>query len=240
MEHTHSTTTTHHCRYCDRPITLVGDIWVDPDATGDDDIWRETCDAATTFVAHHQPDRMRRPADVPSYLTWDGRRQTVTTTDGVTYRWEFYSLAMRDAGLGVGHIWTATHCAAYRTLNPAQCSCGENVDSTRPLTDIMEFDHVIRVHDDGRITAPRGIWAPELHDGELDSAGWSLLDGFSGQYRYSGPIMHSSEFIGGGMETYIRETPGVYVSLVDYPVCGDDCENCDCYPDGWAVAVLDI
>jgi hypothetical protein len=30
--------------------------WVDPEATGDDAIWRETCDAADTFIADHEPE----------------------------------------------------------------------------------------------------------------------------------------------------------------------------------------
>jgi len=29
--------------------------WVDPEATGDDGIWRETCDMHDTLVADHQP-----------------------------------------------------------------------------------------------------------------------------------------------------------------------------------------
>jgi hypothetical protein len=33
-------------------------------------------------------------------------------------------LATRDASLGVGHIWTATHCRAYRTYAPSDCTCG--------------------------------------------------------------------------------------------------------------------
>lgn len=99
----------------------------------------------------------------------------------------------------------------------------------RPLNEIMEFDHVIEVHPDGKITERPDVYAPELHDGELLDDGWGLLNGFSGQDRYAGPIMHPSEFIGGGMERFIRENPGVYVALVDYP--GDETE-----PDGWAVA----
>lgn len=98
------------------------------------------------------------------------------------------------------------------------------------LTDIMEFEHVIQVHPDGTITEPTGIYAPQLYDGELESGSpWSLLNGFSGQDRYAGPIMHQSEYIGGGMERFIRESPGIYVALVDYPIDGTE-------PDGWAVA----
>lgn len=99
------------------------------------------------------------------------------------------------------------------------------------LNDLMEFDHVIRVHGDGTVTKERDIHAPDLHDGELESDEWTLLDGFSEQYGYSGPIMHASEFIGGGLADYILATPGVYVALVDYPL--DDSE-----PEGWAVACL--
>lgn len=103
------------------------------------------------------------------------------------------------------------------------------------LNDLMAFDHVIRVHDDGTVTEPKGIWAPELHDGELSQGGtagtgWSLMDGWSGQYGYSGPMMHQSEFIGGRMADHILTTPGLYVALVDY--CDDD----DNGPTEWAVA----
>jgi hypothetical protein len=46
-----------HCRHCGRRV--VKDIegrWVDPEATGDDSVWRETCDAhEDDFVAAHEP-----------------------------------------------------------------------------------------------------------------------------------------------------------------------------------------
>lgn len=99
------------------------------------------------------------------------------------------------------------------------------------LNQLMEFDHVIRVHEDGTVMEEPNTYAPELHDGELEGNGWTLLDGYSGQYGYSGPIMHDSEYIGGGMADDILSTPGVYVALVDYPL--DDSE-----PEGWAVARL--
>ena len=95
----------------------------------------------------------------------------------------------------------------------------------KTLNDIMEFEHVIEVHEDGTITDRNDLYAPSLLDGELDSSEWTMLSGFSGQDRYSGPIMHNSEYIGGGMEAYIRETPGVYVVVVsDYSPTCDKCE----------------
>jgi hypothetical protein len=107
------------------------------------------------------------------------------------------------------------------------------------LNDIMEFDHVIRVHADGTITDEPGAYAPSLFDGELDSPGWAMMDGYSGQDRYAGPVMHASEFIGGQMERDIRETPGVYVAIAAYysPEEGD--EDGETVIDGWAVAVRD-
>lgn len=44
------------CRYCGRLIIWSSeDGWIDPEATGDDSIWRETCDAHDTFTAEHEP-----------------------------------------------------------------------------------------------------------------------------------------------------------------------------------------
>lgn len=103
------------------------------------------------------------------------------------------------------------------------------MDKTRTLNDQMEFDHVIEVLEGGVVIDRMDIWAPELYEDEV-SEGWTLMDGYSGQYRYSGPMMHQSEFIGGRMEEDILNTPGIYVALVNYPL--DDSE-----PTEWAVAV---
>lgn len=44
------------CKHCQREIEWDHiDGWVDPEATGDDVIWRETCDAHDTFTAEHEP-----------------------------------------------------------------------------------------------------------------------------------------------------------------------------------------
>lgn len=114
------------------------------------------------------------------------------------------------------------------------------------LNDLMEFDHVVRVHDDGTITEPAGIHAPEVFVGtdddgsilpeneremlaDLKRAGWSLMRGYTGQSGYRGPIMHPSEYIGGGLERDIRAAPGWYVAVVVETADSDD-------PAGWAVA----
>lgn len=43
------------CRHCDRRIIREDGGWIDPEATGDDVIWRETCDGHDTFYAEHEP-----------------------------------------------------------------------------------------------------------------------------------------------------------------------------------------
>lgn len=47
--------TTRTCRHCERGIVNEGGRWIDPEATGDDSVWRETCDSHDTFVADHEP-----------------------------------------------------------------------------------------------------------------------------------------------------------------------------------------
>lgn len=101
------------------------------------------------------------------------------------------------------------------------------------LNHTMDFDHVVRVDSEGRVTdAGNEVYGPNLFEGELDTEGWELLDGYSGQDRYSGPIMHNSEFIGGQMERDILARPGLYVALV----CYWDVEEGEDDVEGWAVA----
>ena len=152
------------CRWCAREIEQVDGVWIDPNATGDDEIWRETCDAHDTIHADHE--RMR------------------------------------------------------------------------PLNEIMDFDHVIEVREDGAVWDRPDIFAPELYDEILSpESGWTLLNGWSGQDRYSGPIMHASEYIGGRMESWILANPGIYVALVAYYTPEDEDDD---DVGGWAVAVRDV
>ena len=55
MNHVSQETAT-TCQHCGRVIIFDDeDGWVDPEATGDDRTWRETCDANDTFTAKHEP-----------------------------------------------------------------------------------------------------------------------------------------------------------------------------------------
>lgn len=125
------------------------------------------------------------------------------------------------------------------------------------LSSVMDFDHIIRVHEDGTVTHDRDDFSAPVLTMEVDAdgqsvhandedliaqakaSGWTLVDGFSSQYRYHGPVMHSSERIGGNMAVAILETPGYYVSLVvecEGPENDPEENENPLDPAGWAVA----
>jgi len=136
------------------------------------------------------------------------------------------------------------------------------------LNYVMEFDHVVAVHADGTVTDDHipGVHAPELfhvegaaHPHDVEGMGdWTLLHGFTGQYSYNGAVLHSSEYIGGGLERHILSNPGLYVACV-VEVWEEDryidheigCEHaeiemgapCECMRSeeaaGWAVAYME-
>jgi hypothetical protein len=121
----------------------------------------------------------------------------------------------------------------------------DRADRTRTLNEIMEFDHVVKVHADGRITDGYSRpWAPDSRDGELDcpyGEAWDYFStGYTGQDRATGPNMHDSESIGGRLARDIAENPGYYVALVDHVSPeGEDMDDPD-YDStaGWVVAFL--
>ena len=104
------------------------------------------------------------------------------------------------------------------------------------LNDEMEFDSVIYSHGDGTISDAHTMRSPYVYIAELEDGTWvgealdepwELVDGFSGQYGYSGPHMHASEYIGGGLARHILETTGFYVAVVVTPMPLDECEDVD-------------
>lgn len=101
-------------------------------------------------------------------------------------------------------------------------------ETNTALNDLMEFEHVIHIHPDRTYTEPEMTHAPEIvitlnDDGQIsddaeqemirhaESQGWDLMTGYTGQYGYRGPIMHPSEYVGGGLADDILESPGMYV-----------------------------
>lgn len=69
-----------NCRHCGRTIVKRGGVWIDPNAKGDDRIWRETCDSHDTFTAEHEPKAERRTRKAkglvvksPPMPSWDER-----------------------------------------------------------------------------------------------------------------------------------------------------------------------
>ncbi len=70
------TTTETLCRHCGRSIVREDGAWIDPEATGDDAVWREVCDSHDTMTAEHEPYESQSARDAqasgyggPSY--WD-------------------------------------------------------------------------------------------------------------------------------------------------------------------------
>ncbi len=130
------------------------------------------------------------------------------------------------------------------------------------LNDLMDFDHVVYSDGNGNVTsAPtpreRYLWAPtpfvdldadgqmiSLAPGDIHDLGeWTLLDGFSGQQGYGGPIMHPSEYVGGGLERYIRENAGYYVAVEVTGIreFSEDAEiDGEMDSVGWAVAYREV
>lgn len=121
------------------------------------------------------------------------------------------------------------------------------LDHYDALDAAIDFDRPFRVIDEGTIDYPADVFDPEVYvdvdddgsitpTGEADMIdyvrhqGWEPVDGYSGQQGYSGPIMHASERLGGGMARDVMQTPGTYV------VCAVECLGPDELqetPAGW-------
>ena len=86
--------------------------------------------------------------------------------------------------------------------------------------------HVITDRHEG-LHAPEVCWS---EDGglEVQSEEWEAWStGMSNQWGYTGPIMHPSEYLGGGMAQTLLDEPGTYV-ITEV----DDLDDPDA-PPGW-------
>jgi len=70
------------CKHCGRTIVQDKDgRWIDPEATGDDGVWRETCDSHDTFTAEHEPSSTDRIYFDPEDEATDGLGWNVVEDD---------------------------------------------------------------------------------------------------------------------------------------------------------------
>jgi hypothetical protein len=126
------------CRWCQRRVVRdPAEGWADPQATGDDAVWRYVCDAHDTFTAEHEPEERDRMTEIEVHLT-----------DGTTVHGEVVAVQLRVPGgtmLYAGHdiaAITPTGSTAYietfrdvptlytfRTEAEADASWRETVDS---------------------------------------------------------------------------------------------------------------
>lgn len=120
-------------------------------------------------------------------------------------------------------------------------------------TDI-DFYTVFEITATGELYTVLGMYAPSVeHDDEADvllderpaaeHKTWELFStGYTGQYSYTGAVMHSSEQLSGRLADDIVSTPGIYTLVVVEAPCGYDgstsCEveiGCECEAAGWAI-----
>lgn len=111
------------------------------------------------------------------------------------------------------------------------------------LSEILEFNHVVRINAAGHVSdADNAAYAPECFNPDANGTevdGWHLItSGLTGQYGYSGPWLHDSEVIAGGVARHILEHAadnggGLYVSVYA-AYSGDDDDEPTI--EGWAIA----
>lgn len=111
------------------------------------------------------------------------------------------------------------------------------------LNSLAEFDAPFQIVN-GELVRPADVWAPEVYHSEendidIQGDGWYAMTGYTGQDRYNGPVMHASEYLGGGMaEDLIEmatEEPDTVFVVVTVEVLPDDDDDEEPNPAGWVV-----
>lgn len=102
------------------------------------------------------------------------------------------------------------------------------------LNSLVEFDTAFIVTPEG-IEDAHGFHVPTVYNDDetdiyIESSEWSALTGYTGQHGYNGAVLHSSEYLGGGLARDILEdVGGIYAVTVAEDM--DDQDN----PAGWCV-----
>lgn len=102
------------------------------------------------------------------------------------------------------------------------------------LNSLVEFDTAFIVTPEG-IEGAHEVYVPNVYNDDvsdiyIESSLWETLTGYTGQYSYNGAVLHSSEYLGGGLARDILEdVGGIYAVTVVEDM--DDPDN----PAGWCV-----
>ena len=122
--------------------------------------------------------------------------------------------------MSIGHAWEPdmfegphalttpiryiTDPSSYRREDPIMYAL-RDFDQLAELMNGQDFDHVWTVTLDRRVIDVEDIYAPDVSNdpvSDVDIMGegeWHALTGMTGQYGYSGAVMHNSESFGRGM-----------------------------------------
>ena len=71
------------CRLCGREVVEDDGKWIDPEAAGDDVVWRETCGEASTIYAEHEPETGPGTWCNSAAIVVDDEEDSVTVTVSV-------------------------------------------------------------------------------------------------------------------------------------------------------------
>jgi hypothetical protein len=138
------------CRHCDRRIVWSEDDgWVDPDADGDDLIWRETCDSNhEDRIAAHEPvpagfdpdvgrDRMKNPSINFPESAEEARQALIHRARKLLFEGDFSLNHVFTGEAGLGHIRTEEQAA---WLNEQQAVLRATLEDTLDRIDISAKD----------------------------------------------------------------------------------------------------
>lgn len=102
------------------------------------------------------------------------------------------------------------------------------------LNSLVEFDSAFIVTSEG-IEPAASLYVPTVYNDDatdiyIESNEWEALTGYTGQYSYNGAVLHSSEYLGGGLARDILEDVGGIYAITTV----EDSEDLD-NPAGWCV-----
>lgn len=102
------------------------------------------------------------------------------------------------------------------------------------LNSLVEFDSAFIVTSEG-IGGGLGKYVPTVYNDDetdiyIESNEWEALTRYTGQYSYNGAVLHSSEYLGGGLARVILEDVGGIYAITTV----EDLDDPE-YPAGWCV-----